>query len=82
MVPDLKPLDFFLSGCEKGQMYSQRIDKLKIWIAAATSDVTKITLRYIWQEVIIGVMYAEQQMVRILKRFALNNFSVCVKMLF
>jgi hypothetical protein len=48
-------LDFFLWGCVKGQVYSQRVnmtlDEPKARITAAIADVTKDVLQCVWQEV-------------------------------
>jgi hypothetical protein len=51
--PDLTPSDFFLWGCVKDQVYSQRVNTLgevKAWITAVTENVIIIIII-----IIIGV---------------------------
>jgi hypothetical protein len=54
------------------------LHKLKAQITAATANVTKGMLRCVWQEGTVGGMYAELQVVLIVKCFTSNNFSTCV----
>jgi hypothetical protein len=51
---DLMPLDLFLWGCVKDQLYTQTVnmlDELKTWKTAAIAYVTKDMLQCVWQVV-------------------------------
>jgi hypothetical protein len=88
--PDLTPLDIFLRGCVKDQMYSQRVNRVDEHRARNTELGSLQQLQMSQRTCCsasgkswtIGGMYAELHMALIVKCFASNNLPILYKKLF